>query len=67
MSQPHFLGADQSVIDSFIGLNPNRDLHETYIDIVPVSKYSYTSYLQNLKFCNNFFFALYFAPLVRFA
>lgn len=44
MSQPHFLGADQSVIDSFIGLNPNRDLHETYIDIVPVSKYSCTSY-----------------------
>ncbi|XP_076101275.1 lysosome membrane protein 2-like isoform X3 [Mytilus galloprovincialis] len=36
ISQPHFLGADQSVIDSFDGIRPNKDLHETYIDLVPL-------------------------------
>lgn len=37
MSQPHFLGADQSIIDSIDGINPNRNLHETYIDLVPLT------------------------------
>ncbi|XP_055891427.1 lysosome membrane protein 2-like isoform X2 [Biomphalaria glabrata] len=35
VSFPHFLYADPDVINSFIGLQPNEDEHQTLIDIEP--------------------------------
>lgn len=37
MSMPHFLGCDQDTIDTIVGLQPNREDHQSYIDIEPVS------------------------------
>lgn len=37
MSMPHFLGCDQETVDSIHGLSPNREEHQSYIDIEPVS------------------------------
>ena len=36
ISKPHFLGADQSILDAVEGLTPNPELHESYIDVEPV-------------------------------
>ncbi|KAJ8298098.1 hypothetical protein KUTeg_024629, partial [Tegillarca granosa] len=35
LSQPHFLAANQSVIDSIIGLHPNKEEHQTVIHVEP--------------------------------
>ena len=40
LSYPHFYLANQEDIDSIDGLNPNKELHETYIDIEPTSGFS---------------------------
>jgi len=37
ISKPHFLDTESSVQNSVVGLNPERESHETYIDVEPVS------------------------------
>ena len=37
MSSPHFYQGDDSEREKLIGLNPNKDEHETILDIEPVS------------------------------
>ncbi|KAI8798272.1 lysosome membrane protein 2 [Biomphalaria glabrata] len=37
MSMPHFLGCDQETVDSIHGLSPNREEHQSYIDIEPMT------------------------------
>ncbi|TXT67618.1 MAG: hypothetical protein BAJALOKI1v1_40021 [Promethearchaeota archaeon] len=37
VSKPHFLDADPSVITSVEGVNPDRMMHETFIDVEPIS------------------------------
>jgi hypothetical protein len=37
LGKPHFLDAEQNLIDSIIGLNPMKELHNTYLDIEPIS------------------------------
>ncbi|XP_075058842.1 lysosome membrane protein 2 [Mixophyes fleayi] len=37
MSSPHFYQADESVINSIIGINPNKQDHETFLDINPLT------------------------------
>lgn len=37
MSKPHFLDADAVLVDSIIGMSPNRDLHDTFLDVEPIS------------------------------
>lgn len=39
-SFPHFYQADQSLFQQVDGLSPNIILHDTYIDIHPVSNYN---------------------------
>lgn len=31
-SKPHFLDSDAELIDSIVGLNPNRSLHDVYVN-----------------------------------
>ncbi|BFZ15099.1 hypothetical protein BsWGS_18137 [Bradybaena similaris] len=35
MSMPHFLGCDEETVRGVIGMNPNREEHQSYIDIEP--------------------------------
>ncbi len=35
LSQPHFYEADRSYLDAVEGLNPNKQEHEFYIDVMP--------------------------------
>ena len=37
ISNPHFYESNQKFLDEVEGLEPNRDLHETYFKIQPVS------------------------------
>jgi len=37
LGKPHFLDAEQSLINSIFGLNPIKELHDTYFDIEPIS------------------------------
>ncbi len=37
LSKPHFLDADSSVRNAIIGMNPDPDKHETYIDVEPIT------------------------------
>lgn len=37
MSMPHFLGCDQDTVDAIVGLRPNREEHQSYIDIEPMT------------------------------
>lgn len=37
MSMPHFLGCDEETVRGVIGMEPNREEHQSYIDIEPVS------------------------------
>lgn len=37
VSFPHFYQADQQYIDAIDGMNPNKEEHETYLDLNPVS------------------------------
>lgn len=37
LSSPHFYQADESVINSIEGINPNRDDHETFLDVNPLT------------------------------
>ena len=49
-SFPHFYLGDKSLIEQIDGLNPQKELHESYIDLHPVS------FLHDHKiFFNNFF------------
>ncbi len=36
-SKPNFLDADQRIIESISGIHPNRDDHETFLDVEPIS------------------------------
>ena len=36
-SPPHFYLGDHSLVDDINGMHPNKTLHETYIDVEPVS------------------------------
>ncbi|MGH0121677.1 UNVERIFIED_CONTAM: hypothetical protein FKN15_076273 [Acipenser sinensis] len=38
MSSPHFYQADQKYIDDVAGMNPNKEDHQTIMDINPVSR-----------------------------
>ncbi|XP_023349462.1 lysosome membrane protein 2 isoform X2 [Eurytemora carolleeae] len=37
ISLPHFLDADQDVVDAIQGMNPNPDLHTTFLNIEPLT------------------------------
>ncbi|ESO89463.1 hypothetical protein LOTGIDRAFT_165058 [Lottia gigantea] len=37
LSQPHFLAADPSIINSVYGLHPNTEEHQTIIDLEPIT------------------------------
>ncbi|CAL1540142.1 unnamed protein product [Lymnaea stagnalis] len=37
MSMPHFLGCDPETVNAIRGLRPNRDEHQSYIDIEPMT------------------------------
>ncbi|CAH1778009.1 unnamed protein product [Owenia fusiformis] len=37
LSQPHFYQADKEYIDGVIGLNPNKEEHQTALDVEPVT------------------------------
>ncbi|XP_072261661.1 lysosome membrane protein 2 [Pyxicephalus adspersus] len=37
LSSPHFYQADESVINSIVGLNPNREDHQTFLDVNPLT------------------------------
>lgn len=36
LSQPHYLNADQSLIDSVIGIKPNASIHDSVFKFQPV-------------------------------
>ena len=36
MSSPHFYQADEKFVEDIFGMNPNKELHQTTIDIQPV-------------------------------
>lgn len=36
LSLPHFYGADRRLMKSVVGLKPDKNLHETYLNIEPV-------------------------------
>ena len=37
LSWPHFFQADPKLLDAVEGLNPNKDEHQLFIDVQPVS------------------------------
>lgn len=37
MSFPHFYQADEKFVSAIDGMHPNKDYHETFVDINPVS------------------------------
>lgn len=37
ISKPHFLDGDAAIVNSVVGLKPDRELHDTLIDIEPVA------------------------------
>ncbi len=39
MSSPHFYQADDKYVQDVFGMNPNKEEHETVIDVNPVSLY----------------------------
>ena len=41
VSYPHFLDADQQLLDAVDGLNPDRSKHESFVKIEPVSFFFY--------------------------
>lgn len=41
MSKPHFLDADESVINGVTGMKPEKEKHDTFLDIEPVSDTNY--------------------------
>lgn len=47
MSSPHFYQADQKYIDDVAGMNPNKEDHQTIMDINPVSSYNVCFDLEN--------------------
>lgn len=47
MSLPHFLYTDPHVQESVEGLNPDKEEHETFFDIEPVSPQNF-SFFQGL-------------------
>ena len=36
-SKPHFLDADPSYLDHIMGLNPEASLHDSYLDVEPIT------------------------------
>jgi scavenger receptor class B, member 1 len=46
MSYPHFYMADESYLEAVEGLTPNKNLHESFMSLEPVS----CLFLQNLRF-----------------
>ena len=36
-SKPHFLDADESYLKNIIGLDPVRSLHDSYLDVEPIT------------------------------
>jgi hypothetical protein len=51
MSSVHFLDAYEPYLNGVIGLNPDKEIHETFIDIEPVCQ----AILQELLFSNEYF------------
>lgn len=37
-SWPHFYQADESLLEYALGVNPEKEKHETYLELEPVSK-----------------------------
>lgn len=37
MSKPHFLDADQELVDDIVGMAPDRDTHDTALDVEPLT------------------------------
>ncbi len=37
LSKPHFLGAEGSVLQAISGVNPNEAMHDTFIDVDPIT------------------------------
>lgn len=38
MSAPHFYLGEDKLVDAFEGLSPNKEKHETFLDVMTVSK-----------------------------
>ncbi len=47
MSSPHFYQADDRYVQDVFGMNPNKDEHETLIDVNPVSPYKPDELIRN--------------------
>ena len=52
MSNPHFYEASKQYLSAVDGLNPKAELHESYVDLEPVSSQLITS-LNHYIFINN--------------
>ena len=51
-SKPHFLDADPSYRDNVTGMKPNRDLHDSYLDVEPITgQLPYIYYYVCLSMC----------------
>lgn len=44
MSFPHFYQADEKFVSAIKGMRPNKEEHETFVDINPVSTHFLMSY-----------------------
>lgn len=55
MSSPHFYQADKKFAEDVFGMNPNKELHQTSIDINPVG---ITTFLLKFRICTEFFVSL---------
>lgn len=50
MSSPHFYQADDKFVQDVFGMNPNKEEHETLIDVNPVSLYKPDELIRNWLF-----------------
>ena len=48
-SSPHFLDAADSVRDAVQGLQPNADIHRSFMDIEPITGSKYSTMRKNGK------------------
>merc|ERR1711970_519092 len=44
LSTPHFYQGDGKELNNFIGLKPNKTLHETYLDLQPLAGVPYAAH-----------------------
>jgi hypothetical protein len=61
MSFPHFYQADEKFISAIDGMHPNKEDHETFVDINPVSTYFFLVRAEVL-FC---FYVMFITAFLR--